>query len=63
MMKAKKFRSMSKVERDEALAELRKELMRLKSQVKTGLTPDNPSRINHIQKSIAQILTVKEELE
>ena len=62
-MKAKKIRGMSKIERNEALAELRKELMRLKSQVKTGLTPDNPSRIKHVRKDIARILSVKEELE
>jgi large subunit ribosomal protein L29 len=62
-MKAKKIKSMSKSERSEALAELRKELMRLKSQVRTGLTPDNPSRIRQVRRDIARILTVKEEIE
>ena len=62
-MKSKKIREMGKAERAEALAELRKELMRLKSQVRTGLTPDNPSRIKQVRKDIARILTVKEETE
>lgn len=62
-MKIKKIRSMSRSERSETLSELRKELMRLKSQVKAGLAPDNPSRIRHVRKDIARILTVKEESE
>ena len=62
-MKAKKVREMGKKERNEALSELRKELMKLKSQVRTGLTPDNPSRIKQVRKDIARILTVKEETE
>jgi ribosomal protein L29 len=62
-MKAKKIRAMGKAERKEALVELRKELMRLKSQVRTGLTPDNPSRIKQARRDIARILSVKEETE
>ena len=62
-MKVKKIREMSKLERKNALVELRKELMKLKSQVKTGLTPDNPSRIRQAKKDVARILTEKEEEE
>lgn len=62
-MKAKKIRGMSKQERVDALADLKKELMKLKSQVKTGLTPDNPSRIKQARRDVARILTVKEEEE
>ena len=62
-MKVKKVRGMNKQERSDALVELHKELMKLKSKVMTGLTPDNPSRIKQARKDIARILTVMEEEE
>jgi len=62
-MKASKIRSMSSEEKKSALQDLKKELMKLKSQVRTGLTPDNPSRIKQAKRDIARILTVKEEEE
>ncbi|PIO00482.1 50S ribosomal protein L29 [archaeon CG10_big_fil_rev_8_21_14_0_10_43_11] len=57
-MKAKDIRNMEEKKRAELLFELQKELMRLRSQVRSGLTPDNPSRIKHVRKDIARLLTI-----
>jgi ribosomal protein L29 len=57
-MKAKNIREMSDKKRAEMLSELRRELMQLRSQVRAGLTPDNSSRIKHVRKDIARLLTI-----
>ena len=44
---------------DARLAELRKELMKLRSQVAAGTIPKNPGRIKVIRKNIARIFTMK----
>jgi len=41
------------------LEELRKELMRFRSQVAAGTIPRNPGRIKLIKKTIARIHTIK----
>lgn len=60
-MKVKEIRNLEDSKRNDMLAELRKELMKLHSQAKSGLTPDNPSRIRQVRKDIARILTIMEE--
>ena len=42
----------------ENLVELKKELMKLKSQVSRGTPPENPGRIRAIRRTIARILTI-----
>lgn len=43
--------------------ELRKELMRLKSQAASGTAPENPGKIKEIKRSIARILTISKNKE
>ena len=44
---------------EEKLTELKKELMKLLSQVAAGTVPRNPGRIKVIKKTIARIHTIK----
>ena len=44
---------------DESLAEMKKELMKLKSQVATKTIPEKPSKIRELRRNIARILTIK----
>ena len=41
------------------LGELRKELMKFRSQVASGTVPKNPGRIRAIKRTIARIHTIK----
>ena len=55
----KDARKLSKKELRAKLEELQKELMKLKSQVASGATPENPGRIKEIKRSIARIMLMK----
>lgn len=57
-MKAKELKQMSKEELGNKIAELRKELMKLNTQVATGTSIKNPGQVKAIKKTIAQILTI-----
>ena len=46
-------------ERDKRLAELRTELVKLRTNVKSGGNVENSGRIKEIRKTIARILTVQ----
>ena len=46
-------------ERDKRLAELRTELVKLRTNVKSGGNVENTGRIKEIRKTIARILTVQ----
>lgn len=59
-LKPKDIRKMSSEERLQKLAELRRELMRLKMQARIG-TIDNPGKIRAIRRTIARILTIENE--
>ncbi len=59
-LKPKDIRKMSSEERMQKLAELRRELMRLKMQARIG-TIDNPGKIRAIRRTIARILTIENE--
>jgi large subunit ribosomal protein L29 len=57
-MKTKDLRSMSKVELNSKLTELRKELIKHNAQISTGTTPKSPGQVREIKKTIAKIMTV-----
>ena len=57
----KDIRGMSPEDREKRVAELRTELMRLRTMVKAGGAPENPSQIRWIRRTIARILTVENE--
>jgi large subunit ribosomal protein L29 len=50
---------MSSEELENKTIELKTELLRLKTMVKSGGAVENPARIREIRKTIARILTVK----
>lgn len=57
------IREMSNEEREEKLQELRTELSKLKTMIKAGGAIENPGRTRVLKKTIARILTVKNEEE
>ncbi|RLG79006.1 MAG: 50S ribosomal protein L29 [Thermoprotei archaeon] len=61
-MKADEIRKMSKEEREKTLAELRAELIKLRTQAYLG-TLANVGKIKQVRKDIARILTVMREEE
>jgi len=61
ILRTKAIREMSPEEREKNLAELRTELVRLKTTVKAGGAVENPARIREIRKTIARILTINNE--
>lgn len=62
-MKAKELRLISKSELDNKTLELKKELMKLNSQIATGTVPKNSLKAREIKKTLAKILTIKKEKE
>ena len=59
-MKIQDIRAMSDQELNEKVYELKRNLMALRFQQKSG-TLDNGKKINEIRKSIAKVLTVQKE--
>ena len=57
-MKAKEIRSMGKEDLKAKLEELKKELMKVNTQISTGTTPKSPGQVKQIKKNIARILTI-----
>jgi ribosomal protein L29 len=60
-MKAKDLRALSETELSGKEAELRKSLMKLYGQVSTGTPPKNPGEIRQSKRTLAQILTIRNE--
>jgi len=50
-------------ELDKKIAELKKEQMRVKTQISQGTAPEKPGRVKQIRRTIAKILTIKKENE
>ncbi len=61
IMRMKDIRAMSPEDREKRVTELRTELVRLRTMVKAGGAPENPSQIREIRRTIARILTVENE--
>lgn len=61
-MKIQEIRKMKPEDLDKKLSELRLELSKELGNVKMGRAVKNPGKIKQLRKSIAQILTVKNEL-
>ena len=56
-MKNKDIKSKSKEELESQVQELRKELIKLNTQVATGTTLKNPGLVKNTKKNIARLLT------
>ena len=61
IIRINELREATSEEVDKKLSELQVELLKLKAMVKAGGGVDNPARIKMIKKSIAKILTIKNE--
>jgi large subunit ribosomal protein L29 len=60
-MKTKELKLMNEPDLENKIAELRKELMKINSQIAIGMSPKNPSKAGEIKKTIAKILTIRKE--
>jgi ribosomal protein L29 len=56
-MKSKELKSKSKEELETQLLEMRKELIKLNTQVATGTTLKSPGQVKKIKKNIARLMT------
>ena len=60
-MKTKELKLMSESDMSNRVVDLKKELMKLSSQIAIGMSPKNPSKTREIKRAIAKILTIKQE--
>ncbi len=56
---SKELRGFGKEELSSRLAELKKELVKLNSQIAVGTAIKNPGQVNNVKKNIARILTIQ----
>ncbi len=62
IIRLKEIQGMSSEDRKKKLVELRAELARMRTMIKAGGAVENPTRVREIRKTIAQILTVENEI-
>lgn len=60
-MKTKELKLINELDLGNKIIELKKELMKISSQIATGTVPKNSGRVKEIRRTIAKILTVKQE--
>jgi len=60
-MKVKELRLMNEFDLNNKLIELKKELMKLNSQIAIGTVPKSPGKVKEIKRTIAKILSVNNE--
>ena len=59
-MKVKELRLMSEPDLENKISEMKKELMKINTQVATRTIPKNPTKVREIKRTIAKILTLKQ---
>lgn len=62
ILRKREIRQMPEEERSRRLDEMRTELVRLRTTVKSGGTVENTARIKELRRTIARILTMQNEL-
>lgn len=60
--KLSELKDLKKAQLEEKLAEVKKELMKANSKIATKIIPENPGSIKQMKKTIARILTVKNQI-
>lgn len=60
-MKAKDLKVMNEFDLENKITELKKELMKINSQIAIGTVPKKPAKVGEIKRTIAKILTLKRE--
>jgi large subunit ribosomal protein L29 len=61
ILRIKEIRDLSPEDRKKRLRELQTELVRLRTMIKAGGAIENPARVSELRKTIARILTIKNE--
>ncbi len=61
IIRLSEMRKMKPEDKETKLIELRMELARLRATQAMGGTPENPSRINVLRKTIARLMTIQHE--
>ena len=61
ILRAKEIRGMSGKDLDKQLKDLRNDLLKQRAISATGGAPENPGRIRELRRTIARILTIKQE--
>ena len=60
-MRVKELRLLNEFELENKMMELKKELIKINSQIAIGTVPKNPGKVREIKRTIAKILTIKKE--
>jgi len=60
IIKKKQLKEMSKEDLQKKLVELKKELVKVRSQISKGTPPENPGRTKEIKRTIARIKQLQE---
>ena len=61
ILHVKDIRKMKREELNAKLSDLKRELMKVNAQIAQGASPEKPGRIKEIKRTIARILTLKNE--
>lgn len=56
-MKVREMKTIAEQDLKSTLVDLKKELIKINTQVSTGASPENPGRAKQVKKSIARIFT------
>lgn len=60
--KTKELKNLNKQQLEDKLAEVKKELQKVNAKIATKVVPDNPGSIRQMKKTVARILTIKNQL-
>ena len=63
IIRKNELNQMNKQALDSKLNDIRRELMRINSQISAGTIPENPGRIKEMKRTIARILTLERKME
>ena len=58
-MKFKEMKVMNELDLQNKVLELKKELMKINSQIAVGTVPKNPGKVKELKRTIARILTIE----
>lgn len=59
VLRKREIKQMLPEERTKKISELRAELTTIRTQVKSGGTVDNPSRVRELRRTVARLLTIQ----
>ena len=60
-MKVKELKAMNDPDLENKISELKKELMKVNSQIAIGTVPKSPGKVREMKRTIAKILTIKKQ--